>query len=189
MFANLLYVFIKILFLYVRHRLDRHTRKYPAFANTWIVVAGFFLNSNSYDMIKSLIKFLYNNKKSGLIKINNEADFHTRFSGHSVDSNSKLFKAYEKAWDARKFEIDNYWKRTTYFWAFQITSFTAYLAILNSNSYNASPPKSPEILYCIIAFGFITSLSWALINIGSKFWQRHWEKYIDILEDEVTGPL
>lgn len=139
--------------------------------------------------IKDLIKLLHNNKHSGLSKINNEQEFISRFNGKSIDPSEKLFKAYEKAWDARKFEIDNYWKRTTYFWAFQITSFTAYLAILNSNFYNSSPSKNPEILFCIICIGFITALSWALINKGSKFWQRHWEKYIDILEDNVTGPL
>ncbi|HLP56853.1 MAG TPA: hypothetical protein VK151_17580 [Fluviicola sp.] len=140
-------------------------------------------------MIKKLFKFAYDNKNSGLDKINSVEDFQKRFDGESIKSETKLHKAYEKAWDARKFEIDNYWKRTTYFWAFQITSFTAYLAVLNSDSYNSTPPKNPEILYCIISFGFITSLSWVLINIGSKFWQRHWEKQIDMLEDQVTGPL
>ncbi len=140
-------------------------------------------------MIRSLFKFLHNRKTSGLTRVSDEHEFYSRFSGTSTDTNDKLTKAYEKAWDARKFEIDNYWKRTTYFWAFQITSFTAYLAILNSNSYIAIPSKNPEILFCIISIGFITALSWALINIGSKFWQRHWEKYIDMLEDKITGPL
>lgn len=139
--------------------------------------------------IKDLFKLLHHDKPSGLNKINNEQEFIKRFEGVAIDSNDKIFKAYEKAWDARKFEIDNYWKRTTYFWAFQITSFTAYLAILNSSFYNNDPYKNSDILFCIISIVFITSMSWALINKGSKFWQRHWEKYIDILEDNVTGPL
>lgn len=140
-------------------------------------------------MIKSIIKFFHNRKSSGLTKIADEEEFFKRFDDVSLDTNNKIAKAYEKAWDARKFEIDNYWKRTTYFWAFQITSFTAYLAILNSNSYTSVPSKNPEILFCVISIGFITAMSWSLINIGSKFWQRHWEKYIDILEDKITGPL
>ena len=60
---------------------------------------------------------------------------------------------------------------------------------MNSDSYNASPPKNPSILYCAISFGFITALAWSLINVGSKFWQRHWEKHLDMLEDKITGPL
>ena len=27
------------------------------------------------------------------------------------------------------------------------------------------------------------------MNIGSKKWQENWEKHIDMLEDEVTGPI
>lgn len=140
-------------------------------------------------MLEIFFTFFHNNRKADLIKINDTQEFYNLFIGDSIKPDEKLFKAYEKAWDARKFEIDNYWKRTTYFWAFQITSFTAYLAILNSTFYNNIPSKNPEILFCIISIGFITAMSWALINIGSKFWQRHWEKYIDILEDSVTGPL
>jgi hypothetical protein len=143
----------------------------------------------SIPIAMSIRKFLYNKKSSGLSKITDEQELHNRFTGNSIDTNSRLAKAYEKAWDARKFEIDNYWKRTTYFWAFQITAFTAYLAILNSTAYTANPSKNPEILFCVISIGFITAMSWSLINIGSKFWQRHWEKYIDILEDQITGPL
>ncbi|UOU97004.1 hypothetical protein MUU74_10910 [Chryseobacterium daecheongense] len=131
-------------------------------------------------------KFLHD-KGSGLVPINDEAEYKDKFSGSALGNETKLFKAYEKAWDARKFEIDNYWKRTTYFWAFQITSFTGYLAVINSSNYKDN--ENSEILFCIIAIGYITALSWALINIGSKFWQRHWEKHIDLLEDEITGPL
>lgn len=93
-------------------------------------------------MVRALKRFFHNKESLGLIKISDEKDYHNLFLGKSIDSNEKLAKAYEKAWDARKFEIDNYWKRTTYFWAFQITSFTGYLAVLNSNSYTSLPGKN-----------------------------------------------
>jgi hypothetical protein len=128
-------------------------------------------------------------KEGGLEKIKSPEEYLSAFEGKSLDVDQRLTKAYEKAWDARKFEIDNYWKRTTYFWAFQVTAFAAYIAVLNSDSYKANPPKNPSLLYCIISLGFITALAWKLINIGSKFWQRHWEKHIDMLEDKITGPL
>lgn len=141
------------------------------------------------ELIKNFFEFFYKKRDSGLSNITDYEKLIERFKGDSIESTTKLYKAYEKAWDARKFEIDNYWKRTTYFWAFQITSFTGYLAVLNSSSYNQEPSKNPQVLYLIISIGIITSLSWSLINIGSKFWQRHWEKYLDVLEDKITGPL
>ena len=139
--------------------------------------------------MNSLIKFLFNIKASDLEKVSDKDDYIKLFKGRSIHSNKKHFMAYEKAWDARKFEIDNYWKRATYFWALQVISLTGYVSVLTSDYYNKIPVKNPEILFCIINIGYITSISWVLINIGSKFWQRHWEKQIDMLEDKITGPL
>lgn len=139
-------------------------------------------------MLKNLIRFSFDRRKSHLSKIDSEENYLRLFEGNSLCQDSKAYKAYEQAWDARKFEIDNYWKRTTYFWAFQVTSFAGYFAIVNSDSYQKNL-KNEEILFCVIALGFITALAWSLINIGSKFWQRHWEKHIDMLETDITGPL
>lgn len=141
------------------------------------------------NILKKLWHFFYSDKLSNLKRIETTEAYLNLFKGDQEIDTSILQKAHEKAWDSRKFEIDNYWKRTTYFWAFQAASFTGYFAILNSSAYNESPRKSPEILYCIISIGFITAIAWVLINIGSKFWQRHWEKHIDMLEDKITGPL
>lgn len=126
---------------------------------------------------------------NGLSKIPDITALKERFSGNSINSECKQFRAYEKAWDARKHEIDNYWKRATYFWAFQVASLTAYTLIINSTNYNETSRNHPFILFCSICIGFLTALAWVLTNKGSKFWQRHWEKQIDVLEDEVTGPL
>ena len=35
--------------------------------------------------------------------------------------------------DIRKFEIDLYWKRAAYFWAFIAATFAGYFALLGSN--------------------------------------------------------
>jgi hypothetical protein len=93
--------------------------------------------------------------------------------------------AYEKAWESKQFEIGNYWKRANYFWLFQVAAFTAYFAILGSEAYN----KNIEVLYAIIAIGFLTGFAWFLTNIGSKQWQENWEMHVNKLEDFVTGPL
>ncbi len=97
----------------------------------------------------------------------------------------KVKASYEKAWQAKNFEIDNYWKRANYFWAFQVASFAGYFSVLGSKA----SIENPEVIFFIVCIGIITSLAWVFINNGSKTWQRHWEMHVDMLEDEITGPL
>ena len=89
------------------------------------------------------------------------------------------------AWSAKNFEIDNYWRRATYFWAFQVASFAGYFAVFSSSFYE----ENTEVLYCVVCIGFVTAFAGALSNNGSKSWQRNWENHVDMLEDKVTGPL
>ena len=37
--------------------------------------------------------------------------------------------------------------------------------------------------------GFVFSFAWFCANRGSKRWQENWENHVDLLEDEITGPL
>lgn len=92
--------------------------------------------------------------------------------------------ALGRAQDIRKFEIDLYWKRATYFWTFIGATFAGFLAIQASAAQNKQDLS--VILSCLgIAFSF----AWLCVNRGSKFWQENWEKHVDILEDVITGPL
>ncbi|WKD48211.1 RipA family octameric membrane protein [Microbulbifer spongiae] len=93
-------------------------------------------------------------------------------------------KALERAYDIRKFEIDLYWKRAAYFWAFIGATFAGFLAIQASGAQNKQDLS--VILSCL---GVVFSFAWLCVNKGSKFWQENWEKHVDILEDKVTGPL
>lgn len=137
------------------------------------------------EVINNLIDFVYLKKDKGYTDLTEET-YKTDFK---VESDTSIVKAaYEKAWASKNFEIDNYWKRATYFWAFQVASFTAYMAFLSSNYYQNNPANR-QLLFFIVCIGVITSLAWVLINIGSKFWQRNWEKHVDMLEDKITGPL
>ena len=97
----------------------------------------------------------------------------------------KKEKAFEKAHDIRKFEIELYWKRTTYFWAFIAASFAGYFAILTSKSISFQE----QYLFLIESIGFVFSLGCFFVNRASKHWQLNWEKVIDSLEDDITGPL
>lgn len=99
----------------------------------------------------------------------------------------KIEKALEKAHDIRKFEIDMYWKRAAYFWAFIVVIAGAYGFTLFGNSGASIKKISIEVFLCII--GYIFSFSFYCVNRGSKYWQNNWEKHVDILEYYVTGNL
>ena len=107
----------------------------------------------------------------------------------SPEKYEKLFKdkeekALEHALDIRKFEIDLYWKRATYFWTFISVTMAGFLAV------QASTVETKQDLSIILAcLGIVFSFAWFCVNKGSKYWQENWEKHVDVLEDSVTGPL
>lgn len=130
------------------------------------------------QIFKRIISYFWATEKPDLKELS-EFDYREKFE------DSKIKDAYEKAWSSKNFEIENYWKRANYFWAFQVASFAGYFAVFNSNFYS----KNTEVLYCVVCIGLITAIAWTLINKGSKSWQRNWENHVDMLEDKVTGPL
>ena len=93
-------------------------------------------------------------------------------------------KALELALDIRKFEIELYWKRATYFWTFIAAAFGGYAVI-----YTRGQGENAWILLVFSCLGFLFSIAWYFVNRGSKFWQNNWERHVDLLEDEVVGPL
>jgi len=97
---------------------------------------------------------------------------------------SELFSGKEKdaleiALATRKFEIELYWKRATYFWAFIATTFGGYVALLNHHF----------LLIFISSIGLFFSLGWHLVNRGSKYWQENWETHVSMLESKINMPL
>jgi len=95
--------------------------------------------------------------------------------------------ALEKAWDTRNFEIDKFWQRSAYFWGFIALIFGGYIAIVTEKSGILS--KKMYLDFYLILLGIIFSVAWLLVICGSKRWQENWEKHIEYLEDEITGPL
>lgn len=101
-----------------------------------------------------------------------------------LSDKEKAEKALEHALDIRKFEIELYWKRATYFWTFIGATFAGFLAI------QASGAENKEALSVLLScLGFVFSVAWVGVIRGSKKWQENWEKHVDILEDKITGPL
>jgi len=102
--------------------------------------------------------------------------------GYDFDKAKRTFDFVVRT---REFEIELYWKRATYFWAFIAATFTAYLVLATTDDKENFEFET----FLIICVGYILSLAWHLTNLGSKFWQRHWEKHLDLLEDGIVGPL
>jgi len=99
-------------------------------------------------------------------------------------SGEKREKALNIALDIRKFEIELYWKRATYFWTFIAASLAAFGAIQASSITNKADLS--VILSCL---GIVFSFGWLAVNRGSKHWQENWENHVDMLEDEEVGPI
>lgn len=108
------------------------------------------------------------------------------FSGEASSTiSTKHEEALKTALDTRKFEIELYWKRATYFWAFIAATFTAYFVLLTSDKVESH--KHLTIIVSII--GYLFSLGWYLVNRGSKYWQENWERHVNNLEEKIQGPL
>jgi hypothetical protein len=96
----------------------------------------------------------------------------------------KTKAALGHALDIRKFEIELYWKRATYFWTFIGATLAGFFVVRNFED-----PTRQDLSVILSCLGLVFSFSWVLVNRGSKFWQENWEKHVDMLEDEFNGPL
>lgn len=98
-----------------------------------------------------------------------------------------LKAALARAHELRKFEIENYWKRANYFWAFQLAAF----ALLGLVWKAPEAMKSLDRLVLLVPAGLgaiSAQVGWMTAK-GSKFWQENWEAHVDMLEQEVEGRM
>lgn len=114
----------------------------------------------------------------------NQDDYDQKFDTKNANS-EKLKRAFDQVSDIRKFEIELYWKRAGYFWALIAVAFAGYFAILSSQNI----PNKLFLSFVVSSIGFVFTFAWYLVNRGSKYWQENWENHLDLLEDEITGPL
>jgi hypothetical protein len=98
---------------------------------------------------------------------------------------SKRERALNRAYQLRTFEIEHYWKRSTYFWDFQIAIFAAFGLLWKADQ----PNQWGLITVALSGLGVMTAVANSLSASGSKFWHRNWERHIDMLEDDVEGRL
>jgi len=86
---------------------------------------------------------------------------------------------YEASVSALEFELDQFWKRSLFFWGFIGAAFVAF----------ATANGQPLMQGAIAGFGFVCSTTWTLANRGSKFWYESWELERRATEQPVTGTL
>ena len=91
----------------------------------------------------------------------------------------KKEKALELALDIRKFEIDLYWKRATYFWTFIAASLAAFGIIQASK--NIALTDKTDLSVIISCLGMVFTVRWLCVNRGSKHWQENWENLVKML--------
>ena len=100
-----------------------------------------------------------------------------QYSGDFLGDQDLKKRALDRAIDIRKFEIDLYWKRTTYFWTFIAATLAGFFAIQASSASNKG-----DMSFLLANLGIVFSVGWFCVNRGSKFWQENWEF-------EVAPPL
>lgn len=111
-----------------------------------------------------------------------------KITGERSVTNKKLLeKAYTKAWENRDFEINKFWTRAAYFWGFIALIFGGYITILTGTHTQAALNMHLDLY--LLLLGILFSISWYLVILGGKTWQRNWESHIDNLEDFISGPL
>lgn len=86
---------------------------------------------------------------------------------------------YDACVKALQFELEQFWKRSLFFWGFIGAAFVAF----------ASSESHPSFQVAIASFGFVCSVVWTLVNRGSKFWYEDWEDKLKEAEIPVTGRL
>ncbi|MGP2811740.1 RipA family octameric membrane protein [Serratia marcescens] len=118
----------------------------------------------------------------------NDSDYYKekfKINNNCACTDEKLKNAFEKISDIRKFEIEMYWKRATYFWTIIAVTFTGYFAL----SVAEKLENRENYLLLISSMGLVFTFAWYFVNRGSKYWQENWENHLDLIEDEITGPL
>jgi hypothetical protein len=93
----------------------------------------------------------------------------------------KSLESLNIAAQTRALEIGLFWQRSLFYWGFIIAAGAGYVQTYRST------PSLGTVLAC---FGIVCSLSWSLVNRGSKYWQENWEiKAEAAAERALGGPL
>jgi len=82
----------------------------------------------------------------------------------------------ERALQLRNFEIELSWRRFNYFWLISAAALVGYVSVTE---------RTDSILLLVACFGLVSSFSWTLLNIGSKWWQEAYEEKVKKYEGSL----
>jgi hypothetical protein len=99
--------------------------------------------------------------------------------GETAEAEKREHEAFKYAVAVRELEIKLFWQRSLFFWGFVAASFAGFL--------NAGENGVAKV--AISAVGLVASVGWALVNLGSKWWQGNWEIKVEKHEKTVVGCL
>lgn len=112
-----------------------------------------------------------------------ETNYLNRLAVPKKEASSSMKAALERAHELRKFEIENYWRRSTYVWGLQLVAFTALALSVKDREF------SGPIVIAVATLGIVSTFAAVLTSKGSRFWQKNWESHVDLLEGEVEGKI
>jgi len=95
----------------------------------------------------------------------------------------KLKEALEHAVRRRDFEIELYYKRGTYSWAFVAVAFAGYFAISKDGC-----DHNPMASFVISCLGTMFTWAWLWVGRASAYWHIRYEEQIKALRCRVFGP-
>ena len=98
----------------------------------------------------------------------------------SQEKQDRLERFLEISLANRQLEIELVWKRTVVFWGFVAALFVGVAAVLE---------KQPRLATVLSLAGVVFSVTWTLVNRGSRLWQENWELKVDHLVQELYGTL
>ncbi|MFJ5420278.1 hypothetical protein ACIPSQ_06450 [Pectobacterium parvum] len=142
----------------------------------------------SYDG-RSHHPHLCNNRNYFVSILGDELQYRDYFTQEDID---KLREAYNKSHDIRKFEIELYWKRATYFWtltAALITFLGLTVTAYFSKSSTSDPIKILSVSLAITILGLLLTIITLFMSQAGKYWQTNWEYHINNLEFIFSGNL
>lgn len=96
-------------------------------------------------------------------------------------SDEQKKSAFTIAVETRRFEIERFWQRSAFFWAFTAALFAAFGAI------KITEEGDDHLRLIVGCFGFLAAEAWILQNRGARYWQEAWEQKVRALEKAVLG--
>ena len=132
-----------------------------------------------------------NKKTRKAYHINKHEEYLKLFADDKASANERMrARALKEAQEVRRFEIQLYWHRTAFFWAFITIIYTALFSVLCKYvDYSCKYSFFVPIISTLSGLGCFFSIAWHMVNKGSKFWQKNWETHVSLLEETEIGPI